>query len=70
MRGPAQPANLADPKLYERLDDAAIANTIEKGKGEMPPFKGWIQGEELKNLIAYLHTLPADAAKHRAKRTQ
>lgn len=58
MRGPAQPANLADPALYARLDDAAIKNIIEKGKGEMPPFKGWLKGEELDNLVAYLHTLP------------
>lgn len=58
MRGPAQPRDLADPKLYETLDNAAIKRVVREGKGEMPGFGEWIKDKELDDLIAYLHTLP------------
>ena len=58
MPGPTQPANLANPKLYERLDNAAIKRVVREGKGEMPGFGQWIKDKELDDLIAYLHTLP------------
>ncbi len=63
VSGPVQPRNLADPKVYETLSDAAIENVVRKGKGEMPAFGEWIKGPQMKDLIAYLHTLPSKAAK-------
>ena len=63
MPGPKQPRNLADPKLYETLDDAGIKRVVREGKGEMPPFGDWIQDKQLDELILYLHTLPGKAEK-------
>lgn len=59
LPGPKQPRNLTDPKVYEQLDNAAIKRVIRNGKGEMPGFGQWMKDKELDELIAYLHTLPA-----------
>ena len=59
--GPRQPRNLANAKLYELLDEAAIKHVVRTGMGEMPAFGGWITDTELDDLIVFLHALPERA---------
>jgi cytochrome c6 len=41
----------------QKLTDAQIQAQIENGKNNMPPFKGTLNAEQIKALVAYVHTL-------------
>jgi cytochrome c2 len=41
----------------EPVTEKAVMSVIEKGDGEMPPMKVWIDGPSLKALIAYLKSI-------------
>jgi mono/diheme cytochrome c family protein len=41
----------------EPVTEKAVMWVIEKGDGDMPPMKMWIDGPTLKALIAYLQSL-------------
>jgi cytochrome c2 len=41
----------------EPVTEKAVMSVIEKGDGDMPAMKGWIDGPSLKALIAYLKSL-------------
>jgi mono/diheme cytochrome c family protein len=41
----------------EPMTEKAVMSVIEKGDGEMPPMKVWIDGPSLKALIAYLKSI-------------
>jgi len=51
------PRNLTDPALQDRLSDAAIAETIRYGKGQMPPFGMTLPEAERKDLVVYVRSL-------------
>ncbi len=38
----------------QKLTDAAIYTQIESGKGNMPPFKGQVDKDQIGDLIAYI----------------
>jgi len=59
-RGPS----LFDPRLFMRLADPAIHETIEKGvkDSEMPPFGGTLDSAQIDAVIAYLHSHSAELA--------
>jgi cytochrome c len=40
-----------------KVDDAAMTVWIEKGGKDMPPMKDVLKPEEIRAVIAYLHTL-------------
>lgn len=51
------PRDLTDPALQTRLDDAALADTIHFGKGQMPAFGAALASEDVAALIVYVRTL-------------
>lgn len=60
-RGPS----LFDPKLFARLTDPAIHQTVEKGvkDSEMPPFAGTLDSGQIDAVIAYLHSRSSELAR-------
>lgn len=38
----------------QKMTDAAISTQIESGKGNMPPFKGQLDKDQISDLIAYV----------------
>jgi cytochrome c6 len=41
----------------QKLTDKQISDQIENGKNNMPPFKGTLNAEQIKALVAFVHTL-------------
>lgn len=44
-------------KNGEAANDDRVSSIILYGRGMMPPFRGKMSSEQLKDLMAYLHTL-------------
>jgi mono/diheme cytochrome c family protein len=51
------PRDLTDPVLQEQLNDAAIRDVIQHGKGQMPNFGVVLPEEDITDVIAYVRTL-------------
>lgn len=51
------PKDLTDPALQARLSDADLAETIRKGKGQMPAFGAALPQEDVDNVVAYVRSL-------------
>ncbi|HEX4341047.1 MAG TPA: cytochrome c [Polyangiaceae bacterium] len=51
------PRNLTDPVLQAHLDDAAIADTVRHGKGQMPPFGAALPDQDIADVVLYVRTL-------------
>ena len=54
---PVMPRDLSDARLYQERSDAELAAAIRDGKGAMPAFGALLGDEDLKLVIAHLHTL-------------
>jgi mono/diheme cytochrome c family protein len=54
LRGLARRGTYADGKL---VDDASLRGWIENGGKSMPGFKGALNAEQIRNLVAYMKTL-------------
>jgi cytochrome c6 len=48
--------DFASPEVKAE-SDAQLADIITKGKGKMPPYGAKLKDTEIKDLIAYIHTL-------------
>jgi mono/diheme cytochrome c family protein len=40
-----------------KMTDAQLTDIIDKGKGKMPAFTGKLTADQVKGLVAYIHTL-------------
>jgi mono/diheme cytochrome c family protein len=49
--------NLTDPVLQQSLSDAALRDTIRRGKGQMPAQGAALPEEDVTLLIGYVRTL-------------
>jgi mono/diheme cytochrome c family protein len=56
LLGP-DPANLTSPSTKEK-SDADLLATIHEGKPNMPSWKGLLSEHDLRNVLAYVRTLP------------
>ncbi len=59
--GPGKAFHAQDLRLAEtqKQSDAALAQTISKGREKMPAFSGKINPEDITKLVAYIRTLAA-----------
>lgn len=48
--------SLAGPEI-QKLSDAQLTEAITKGKGKMPAYAGKLSDEEIKAVVAFVHTL-------------
>ena len=51
------PRDLSDSRLYQLRSDAELMEVIKNGKGAMPAFGALLSEEELRLVVAHLHTL-------------
>ena len=56
LLGP-DPANLTAPATRKKSDRALLA-TIHEGKPNMPSWKGLLSERDIRNVLAYIRTLP------------
>lgn len=56
LLGP-DPANLTTPATRKK-SDRALLTTIHEGKPNMPSWKGLLSDRDIKNVLAYIRTLP------------
>jgi len=56
LLGP-DPANLTAPATRKK-SDRALLTTIHEGKPNMPSWKGLLSDRDIKNVLAYIRTLP------------
>ena len=56
LLGP-DPANLTAPSTAKKSDSALLA-TIHEGKPNMPSWKGRLSERDIRNVLAYIRTLP------------
>lgn len=56
LLGP-DPANLTAPATKNKSDSALLA-TIHEGKPNMPSWKGLLSDRDVRNVLAYIRTLP------------
>ena len=56
LLGP-DPANLQAPATQKKSDSALLA-TIHEGKPNMPSWKGLLSERDIRNVLAYIRTLP------------
>ena len=56
LLGP-DPANLTAPATRKKPDSALLA-TIHEGKPNMPSWKGLLSERDIRNVLAYIRTLP------------
>jgi len=54
---PVMPRDLSDASFYQQRSDAELEAAIRDGKGAMPAFGTLLSDEDLKLVIAHLHTL-------------
>jgi len=52
-----KPRDLSDPALYARLDDAALAQVVREGKGQMPAFGRLLPDEDVALVAKYVRSL-------------
>lgn len=59
LNGPGLEGLFRQPYLPSgaAVSDNRVRETIEHGRGMMPPFAGSLDQEQLQDLMAYLHTL-------------
>jgi mono/diheme cytochrome c family protein len=48
--------DFASPEVKAE-SDAQLTDVVTKGKGKMPAYGGKLKDTEIKDLIAYIHTL-------------
>ena len=56
LLGP-DPANLTAPATQNKSDSTLLA-TIHEGKPNMPSWKGLLSERDIRNVLAYIRTLP------------
>lgn len=49
-------ASFSSPEVTKQ-SDADLAAVIRKGKGKMPAWKGALTDDQIKDVLAYIHTL-------------
>ena len=49
-------ASFSSPEVTKQ-SDADLATVIRKGKGKMPAWKGALNDDQIKDVLAYIHTL-------------
>ena len=60
-------ADLRGPKVHQ-MSPTEIAATIKSGKNNMPAFASKLTDEEIQQLVEYVRTFHAGAAKRSAKK--
>ena len=54
---PVMPRDLSEASFYRQRSDAELEAAIRDGKGAMPAFGALLNEEDLKLVVAHLHTL-------------
>ena len=49
-------ASFSSPEVT-KMPDADLMAIIRKGKGKMPPWKGALTDDQIKDVLGYIHTL-------------
>jgi mono/diheme cytochrome c family protein len=55
------PRDLTNPEFHAQVTDEQLLRVIRVGKNQMPAFGGLMGDEDLKNVIAFIRTLPPGA---------
>lgn len=55
---PAPPRDLTDPAFHAERSDEQLLFVLRNGKGAMPPFAAILEDAQLRDVIAYVRSLP------------
>jgi mono/diheme cytochrome c family protein len=55
------PRDLTNPEFHAQVTDDQLRSVIRTGKNQMPAFGGLMGEEDLRNVIAFIRTLPPGA---------
>jgi mono/diheme cytochrome c family protein len=55
------PRDLTNPEFHAQVTDEQLRSIIRTGKNQMPAFGGLMGEEDLRNVIAFIRTLPPGA---------
>jgi mono/diheme cytochrome c family protein len=55
------PRDLTNPEFHAQVTDEQLRSVIRTGKNQMPAFGGLMGDEDLRNVIAFIRTLPPGA---------
>ena len=55
------PRDLTNPEFHAQVSDEQLRRVIRVGKDQMPAFGGLMGDEDLRNVIAFIRTLPPGA---------
>jgi mono/diheme cytochrome c family protein len=55
------PRDLTNPEFHAQVTDEQLRSVIRTGKNQMPAFGGLMGDEDVRNVIAFIRTLPPGA---------